>query len=242
MFVPVRFVPFLALSMVLTAQTVPPPVTTPVARASTFVLPEQLNMAAILAGPPRDADVDLTAMMKVQARRTPSEIAQAQRDDVEESIFIFADLLGPKFTRENLPVTAKLSDAVRYDAGPVVRAAKAAFHRPRPHHFDAKIQPVCKANPPGASKADFAYPSGHGTTGYLEALVLVQMLPEKRDEILARADAYAHSRVVCGVHYPSDMPASKSVAYAIMGLMMNNPFFQKHLTAAKAEVHAALAN
>jgi acid phosphatase (class A) len=44
----------------------------------------------------------------------------------------------------------------------------------------------------------------------LEALVLIMMVPENRDAILTRADDYAHSRVVCGVHYPTDVEASKS--------------------------------
>jgi membrane-associated phospholipid phosphatase len=87
---------------------------------------------------------------------------------------------------------------------------------------------------------DYGYPSGHATTGYLEALALVQMVPEKRDAILARADDYAHSRVVCGVHYPSDTAAGKLVAYSMMGIMMINPQFRKELEAAKAETRKAL--
>jgi acid phosphatase (class A) len=87
---------------------------------------------------------------------------------------------------------------------------------------------------------DYAYPSGHGTTGYLEGLVLTLIIPEKRDAILARADDYAHSRLVCGVHYPSDVVASKYVAYATMGIMMNNPQFKRELAAAKSEVRSVL--
>ena len=36
-------------------------------------------------------------------------------------------------------------------------------------------------------------------------MVLAMMLPEKRDAILARADDYAYSRLICGVHYPTDL-------------------------------------
>ena len=96
---------------------------------------------------------------------------------------------------------------------------------------------MCKVN---ADVHDYGYPSGHSTTGYLEALVLVMIVPEKRDAIMARADDYAHSRVVCGVHYPTDVAASKYVAYAIMGIMMNNSQFRKELEAARAETRRAL--
>lgn len=63
--------------------------------------------------------------------------------------------------------------------------AKNFFQRPRPYLFDTSIQPVCKVK---ADRTDYAYPSGHSTTGYFEALVLVMMVPEKRDAILARAE------------------------------------------------------
>jgi acid phosphatase (class A) len=87
---------------------------------------------------------------------------------------------------------------------------------------------------------DYSYPSGHSTTGYLEALVLTMIVPEKRDAILARADDYAYSRVVCGVHYRTDVEASKSVAYAMIGVMMNNPQFKEELQAARSETRLAL--
>lgn len=182
------------------------------ARKPTFILAEQLPIATVLSSPPADPAKDLKEMHRVQDSRTPEQIEQAKKDDVEESIFIFSTLLGTKFTRAGLPL----------------------------NHLDPTIHPVCKANPPDPARADFAYPSGHGSTGYLEALVLAQILPEKRDAILARADEYAQSRVICGVHYPSDMPASKLLAYSVMGLLMNQPLFRKELEAAKAETRAAL--
>lgn len=209
-------------------------------RKPTFLLPEQVNMSAILPAPPADPSADIAELKRVQSSRTEAQIALAKRDDADESMFVFADVLGEKFKKESLPLTGLLSDHVRYDASPIVRVAKGHFHRPRPFHFDAEVKPVCKANAFDPAKANFAYPSGHGTVGYIEALVLIQMLPEKREAILARADAYAYNRVVCGVHYPSDLPASKATAYAMMGLLMNNPFFQKELAAAKTELRSAL--
>jgi acid phosphatase (class A) len=46
--------------------------------------------------------------------------------------------------------------------------------------------------------------------------------------------------VVCGVHYPTDVAASKLVAYAMMGIMMNDPQFKKELEAERAETRRAL--
>jgi len=61
----------------------------------------------------------------------------------------------------------------------------------------------------------------------LQALTLIDILPEQRDAVLARADDYANNRLVCGVHYPTDLAASKVLAYTIHALMTANPRYHK---------------
>ena len=146
-------------------------------------------------------------------------------------------MVGEKFTSAALPATALLSAHVHSDEGVIVGPAKKYFHRLRPFNFDETVKPVCKTN---NDKADYGYPSGHSTTGYLEALVLMMIVPEKRDAILVRADDYARSRVVCGVHYQTDVEASKFVAYAMMGIMINNAQFKQELAAARTETRRLL--
>ena len=68
----------------------------------------------------------------------------------------------------------------------------------------------------------------------------LEMVPEKSAEILARADEYAHNRLVCGVHTASDLEASRLVAYAMFGSMMQEPRFHQDLQAARAETRHAL--
>jgi acid phosphatase (class A) len=206
-----------------------------------FVAAEQLNAASILPTPPPNNSVktraELAELHRIQETRSPAQIAHAQADDTEESMFLFADVLGPKFNRTSLPLTALLSDHVKANESVIVNPAKNFFQRPRPYQLDATLRPVCKTT---ENRADYSYPSGHGTTGYLEALVLIRLIPEMRDAILTRADDYAHSREVCGVHYASDEAASKLVAHAIIGLMFNCPDFVAELEAARTELRAAL--
>jgi acid phosphatase (class A) len=122
-----------------------------------------------------------------------------------------------------LPLTALSSDHVRGNEGVIPNPAKRYFYRPRPYDFDPTLKPVCKT-----------------TTNPAEALVLTMILPEKRDAILARADDYAYSRLICGVHYLTDVVASRSVAYAMIGIIANDPVFRKEFEAAKAETRRAL--
>lgn len=210
-------------------------------RKPNFITADQIDIAAILPDPPADgspaAKAELAEVHRLQDTRDAAAIARAQADDAEEDMFVFEDVLGPKFTAENLPLTAILSAHLHSDESIVVGPGKGHFQKLRPFNFDNTVKPVCKTN---GNVKDYGYPSGHGTTGYLEALALVQMVPEKRTAIFARADDYAHNRVVCGVHYPADAAGAKLAAYAAMSIMMNNPQFRKELEAAKAETRKAL--
>jgi acid phosphatase (class A) len=210
-------------------------------RKPIFVSPQEIPMASILASPPPmdswQTRMELAELHRLQETRTEAEIAHARADDAEEDMFVFATVMGSGFSRASLPMTALLSDHVHSDEGVNVNPAKTAFHRPRPYLFDASIKPVCKTN---TNPIDYAYPGGHATTGYLEGLTLAMMVPEKRDEILVRADDYAHSRLVCGVHYPADLAASKSVAYAMFAVMLQKAQFQKEFAAAKEETRRGL--
>ena len=80
---------------------------------------------------------------------------------------------------------------------------KKNYNCPRPFLFDTTLHPVCRID------NDTAYPSGHSLSGYLLAYTLAEIVPEKSQEILNRADDYAHNRLICGVHYKSDTEASR---------------------------------
>jgi acid phosphatase (class A) len=85
-----------------------------------------------------------------------------------------------------------------------------------------------------------SYPSGHATFGWGQALVLAAMVPEKADAILARGRAYGDSRVVCGVHYPSDIAAGRMTAAAVLARLESDAAYHRDFLLAKAELRAAL--
>jgi acid phosphatase (class A) len=206
-----------------------------------FISADQLNAASILVNPPAAESwqnrEEMAELLRLQQTRTGADIERAKADDAEEDMFIFRGVLGVTFDRNKLPLTALLSDHLHSDESVIVNPAKNAFRRVRPYFFDASVKPVCKVK---SDQADYAYPSGHATSGYLEAFALAMMIPEKRDQILTRADEYAHNRLVCGVHYASDIAAGKDTAYAMFALMLQNPRFQQEFVSAKAETRRAL--
>lgn len=208
------------------------------AAEASFVAPERMHGMMMLAAPSAANSAattrELAELHQIETSRTPDQVARAMADDRDESIFLFRDVIGANFNAQTLPSTAILSTHVGHDEGANTDQLKKGFGRVRPYNADKSLQPVCKTK-----KKDDSYPSGHATAGYLQALTLIELIPEKRDAILARADGYAHNRLVCGVHYRSDIEAARLVAYSVHAVMRENAQFKAEVSMAKAELRAA---
>jgi len=209
------------------------------AKAPYYIDPTVMDLPALIPDPPPAGsaanNAELAELHTIESKRTPAQAAAAKKDEGEENLFLYETVLGPRFNAESLPITAALGSHVKNEQSVAGAALKAIFHRVRPYNTDKTLRPVCELTDQPNS-----YPSGHALTGYLEGLTLAEIVPEKREAILARADEYAHSRLVCGVHYPSDVEASRKVAYVVFGYMLATPRFQRDLAAARAETRAAL--
>jgi membrane-associated phospholipid phosphatase len=100
-----------------------------------------------------------------------------------------------------------------------------------------------------------AYPSGHTTYGYTEALVLALLVPERYQQMIVRAAEYGNDRIILGAHYTMDVLGGRTLAtYDMAQLLANKPGyvgvmrgavqiddFRNALAAAKTDVIKALA-
>jgi acid phosphatase (class A) len=197
------------------------------------------DLSEIIPPPPaQNSDTtkaELAELHQIQQSRTPAQVAAAQYDDQHEDMFYLRTVMGKEFTSDNLPLLATLSDRLESEGSAASHALKGEFKRPRPYQFDRTLHPVCETVAQPNS-----YPSGHSIVSFLDALVLIRIVPEKCGEIFERADDYAHNRMVCGVHYPSDLAAGHEVAYVVFGYLMAQPGFQNDLAAARAETRKRL--
>jgi len=204
-------------------------------RKGHFLQPELLReVVRRLSAPPEPgslaAQADLEAVLQVQTWRTDAQVAFAQRID-EGSVFDFAEVLGPWFTSERLPVTKKFLKQIDQDAKAAYGLAKQQFRRLRPPYADTQVQP-CLATPPGTS---FSYPSGHATLRYTEALVLGEIFPDRRGELLAWAHKAAWGRILAGVHFPSDDVGGRLLAEALVEALKKNPEVLARIEQCRAE-------
>jgi acid phosphatase (class A) len=208
-------------------------VTTARADDGPYLKASDLDVRVLLPSPPAEASpelaLELARIHEIEAKRTPEQAAQAKADDAEESMFYLRTIFGPKFNRQELPMTAILSYRLRQNEVAVNAPVKAAFARNRPNMEDPTLHPVC----PGNNKA---YVSGHAMNGYVEGLALAAALPEYHDAIHKRMNEYAFNRLVCGVHYPADIEGSKRLAYAMTAIIVHSAAYQRDFAAARTEL------
>lgn len=193
----------------------------------------------ILLPPPPTADsaqtkAEIAAVLTLQVERSPEELKHAQADD-EETVWRFGgELFGPNFDKARLPKFTAFFDRIIETEAAVVDPAKKALGRRRPHLVSDLVRPAVEPSKSGS------YPSGHTTLGMLEGIVLANMVPEKRAEIMARAWDYGHSRLVVGIHYPSDIETGRISGSVIAQTIMRQDDFKAEFGPAKAELRAAL--
>lgn len=187
-----------------------------------FLKPKLLReVVCRLPAPPEpgslEAQADLETKLQVQAWRTDAQVAFAKGID-EGGLFDFAAVLGPWFTAEHLPSLKKFLKQISQDVGAADGLAKQQFRRLRPPYVDVRVQP-CIETP---AKVNFSYPSGHATLLYVEALVLGEIFPDRRAELLEWAHKAAWGRILAGVHFPSDDVGGRILAEALVEALEKN--------------------
>ncbi|HEY1629883.1 MAG TPA: phosphatase PAP2 family protein [Rhizomicrobium sp.] len=150
----------------------------------------------------------------------------------------FSCAIGAQLTPENAPHLAAIYNRGQIDAGLVSRDSKNAFARPRP--FVGNTEDTCVDR--STVGASFSYPSGHTILSWFFALVLSENAPDRSTAILARGRAFGESRVVCGMHWPSDIEAGRTTASAVFAALESNADFRADMDAARSEIAAARAH
>ena len=149
----------------------------------------------------------------------------------------FACAIGKAITVKDTPTLSRMLDRMVMDMGKSVGVLKTTFNRPRPMvgHDDA---PLCVAREEWM-KTNSAYASSNAAAGWSWALVLAELYPAKASAVLVRGREYGENRVICGLHYASDITAGQTMASATVAALHANPEFLKDLEVARAELATA---
>jgi acid phosphatase (class A) len=208
----------------------------PLCADSQYLSPGKPDGVALLAPPPAvgsaEEAADLASARAVFKARTPDERARAFKD-ASLSLFLFTPAIGPLFQPGKLPKTEALFQKVKTDLAEPINTAKDYWKRRRPYEMDEALTL-------GRPEKSFGYPSGHSTRGTVQALLLAELFPERKEAILATGRDIGWDRVLIGKHFPTDIYAGRVLAQAIVRELRASPAFQHDLAEANAEVQGAL--
>jgi len=164
-------------------------------------------------------------------------------------LYFLSDALGPRlgkafitaYDKGEIGKAAALIKASEVSTG----AAKKHFNNPRPFLVNGNTihlvpdDTVVKDNAPYTADGG-SFPSGHSNTGYTDALLMAQMLPERYEALVTRGARYGYSRIVLGVHYPLDVIGSRMVAQSNVAHYLNDTKYRALFNEARDQLRSAL--
>jgi acid phosphatase (class A) len=146
----------------------------------------------------------------------------------------FACALGIALTESATPNLYRLLQRSMVDAGQSTLRAKDAYARSRP--FAVYDDRMCVPDDERALRKSAAYPSGHAAAGWAWALILAEIAPDRAGPILRRGYEFGVSRVVCGVHWMSDVETGRTVGAAAVARLHADAEFVAQLALARDEI------
>jgi acid phosphatase (class A) len=214
-------------------------------RPAPFLGPDELvDTLRLIPPPPAAGSPDEAA--DLAAFRESRKLADSPRwDQATADVELFspaafsswACAADVKISAETTPITVKLMQRTLFDAGLASNPPKEHYKRPRP--FTGVTARTCVT--PQSLGANASYPSGHASVGWAWALILAELKPQRANELLLRGREFGDSRVVCGVHYPSDVEAGRVIGAAVVARLHADAEFQAAMAEAKAELAKATA-
>ncbi len=204
------------------------------------------NSVALLPPPPAAGSAAITldteaSQKNLGLRGTPRWRLAADDANLRmpQAAGTFSCALNAPITEQDTPRLYMLMRRVMIDAALSTSSAKSKYNRPRP--FVVNQKPTCTPDEEGQLKKSGSYPSGHAAIGWALALILCEISPEQTDALLARGRAFGESRMVCNVHWRSDVIEGCFMGAAVVARLHADSQFRADVEAARAELAAVRA-
>ena len=148
----------------------------------------------------------------------------------------FSCALGIRISKKKTPALYRLLQRTLVDAAVAVNRAKTFYRRERPfvHYNETSCTPKDEA----FLRQNGSYPSGHSAIGWVWALTLAEVAPDRENALLLRGREFTESRVVCDVHWYSDTLMGMLMGSTVFARLNSNPAFLADVAAARKEYRA----
>ena len=207
-----------------------------------YLKPEEIPSSLVWLPPPPIAGstafaADEAAYQATRKLRDTPRWAMAAKDadlNFPNAAQTFSCALDLPISQQTTPHLNALLSRLRADTALAGAKAKDAHKRQRPYraHGDTSCTPQEKHK-------DDSYPSSHAAIGWAWALLLAELAPDRAEHVLARGLSFGESRIICGVHWKSDVEAGRLVGASAISAVHANPVFAAQVSLARQEVDAA---
>jgi acid phosphatase (class A) len=206
-----------------------------------FTTAEMPDMMVFMPGPPDSSSVAFANDVNryfwgKEMRKDPERAAQALRDAVyglETILTEFEEAFGMKVTKDDTPEIYKVLREGTATCDSICTLPKTRYGRMRPfirfneHTLAPELEE--ELNPRKS------FPSGHTLLGWSSALLMMEINPDRANEILARGYRYGENRVVVGAHWQSDTDAARLAASAAYARLHTSERFLEQMKKAREE-------
>lgn len=189
----------------------------------------------------RQEDGDLAILLWLQRFRTPEMVA-ATWLLLDRNLSAFSGAVGAELGG-NTPVLKAGLESFMAPVSAAYGVIKRQQARVRPYLAHPELRPCL---PPEATGS---FPSGHAVWFRATAELLANLLPERRERLEFMGRQGGANRVLCGVHYPSDVEAGQRfgaeaarqiIASPQWRAFREDPSLQKELLRLRAQGQTAL--
>ncbi len=199
---------------------------------------EYPDSTALLPPPPAPGStalaLDEELNRKTLALRGTARWELAAQDAIPDPGAAFSCALGLSISAKDTPRLSALLRRSGADVGAAVTPTKRFYQRKRP--FLVNEQPICVPGSEETVGRDGSYPSGHTTAGWVWALILAEIAPDRTDAVLARGWEFGQSRAVCNLHWQSDVTQGRVVGATLVARLHANEEFRTDLEFAREEI------
>ena len=209
-----------------------------------FTTKEMPDMMLFMPGPPDSTSVafanDVSRYFWGKTmRQNPERAAEAKRDAVYGLATIleeFEEAFGMKITKEETPEIYKVLLEGTATCDSICTLPKQRYARTRPfiRFHEHTLAPELE----GELNPHKSFPSGHTLLGWSSALLMMEINPDRANEILARGYRYGENRLVVGAHWQSDTDAARLAASVAYARLHTSERFLKQMKKARAEFAA----
>ena len=160
---------------------------------------------------------EIETIIAIQNKAIKSENWDLYYDFCKNADEDLHEVISEHLLRIGIDIPTEVLQNFNDEIGMVITSLKKHYNRPRPFQFayysEQNLSPfeTVTGNSP-------SYPSGHACQGWFTCLYLIKRFPDKEKELTSLAKMIENSRIIMGVHYPSDNAFGKKIAETIVNI------------------------